>query len=601
MNDNRKIFFFALVLFTGLVFLGRLSLLQVFDSTYRSEAENNIIQRNVEFPFRGLILDRDGRIVAENTPSFTLQVIPKQVNSKQQAGIMEWLSLDQEEYDSRIKKAKSFSWYKPSNFVNLLPQNEFAALQDFIVDYDGFIVKPILRRSYPHSSLSGALGYVAEIDKERLDKQKKLGYEQGDMVGISGLELQYENDLFGNKGVRYEMVNVKGEVQGSFKSNQYDSAATPGKQLQISVDLELQKYAEYLMEGKRGSVVAIEPSSGEILSFVSAPFYDPNLLTGRDLGDNFKQLTLDSAKPLFNRPLMAAYPPGSIFKMVQALVALQSGVIVPSTRIKCNRNIIACHGSHTYEDLRGAIQYSCNPYFRQVYRLVLNQNRSENTFEDTRLGFEDWREMMTSFGLGSPLGIDLPNEKGGNIPSSNYYDKLYGRNSWKFSTIYSLSIGQGEILVVPIQMANLASIIANRGNYYPPHFIKSIAGKPEAIPETYQTKKYTMVDSNHFQVVVDAMEKVVESGTGFRAAVPGIKVCGKTGTAENPHGEDHSVFMAFAPKDDPKIAISVYVENSGQGARAAAGIAGLVMEKYLLGEIQRTYLEDYIKKGEFIY
>jgi penicillin-binding protein 2 len=601
MNENRRFFFFGLAVFIALIFLIRLSNLQVFDSTYRSEAENNIIQRNVEFPFRGLILDRNGKILAENTPSFTLQVIPKQLKSEQQSGICDWLKISEEDFEKKVKTAKSFSYYKPSNFVELLPQNEFASLEDFLVDFDGFIVKPILRRSYPHQSLSGALGYVAEINKDRLGKENHKAYSQGDMVGISGIELEYEDILFGKKGVKYEMVNVKGVVQGSFKDYQFDTAAFPGKNLTISVDLDLQQYAESLMKGKRGSVIAIEPSSGEILSFVSSPYYDPNLLTGRDLGSNFARMLEDTTKPLFNRPLMAAYPPGSIFKMVQAPVALQTGVITPATRITCNRNIIACHGSHTREDLQGAIQYSCNPYFRQVYRLVLNRNISENTYEDTRIGLNAWREKIVSFGFGYPLGIDLPNEKGGFIPDSPYYDKIYGKNRWKFSTIYSLAIGQGEILVVPIQMANLAAILANRGFYFRPHFIKKINDGETAIPEQYLQKRYTRVDSGYFQVVIDAMEKVVESGTGFRGAVPGLRVCGKTGTAENPHGEDHSVFIAFAPKDDPKIAISVYVENSGQGARAAAGIAGLLMQKYLLGKIQNPYLEDYILKGEFFY
>ncbi len=601
MNENRKYFFLGIAVLTALIFIVRLSVLQVFDSTYRSEAENNIIQRNIDFPFRGLIKDRKGRILAENMPSYTLQVIPRQMRKQQEESMMSWLDLSREEFNSKIEKARSFSYYKPSDFEKLLPQDEFSEIQDKLIDYDGVVVKPILRRAYPHQSLSGALGYVAEIDKEKLEKEKGKGYHQGDMVGISGLELEYEETLFGEKGVKYEMVNVKGESQGSFKAHEYDTTAIPGHDIAISIDLELQQYAEFLMDGRRGSVVAIEPASGEILTFVSAPFYDPNLLTGRDLGHNFSALTTDTTKPLFNRPLMAAYPPGSIFKLVQALVALQTGVITPVTRIRCNRNIIACHGAHTYEDLQGAIQYSCNPYFRQVLRRVLNQNESDNTYEDTRLGFEGWYDKITSFGFGNPLGIDLPNEKGGYIPPSSYYDKIYGRNRWKFSTIYSLAIGQGEILTVPIQMANLAAIIGNRGFYYPPHFIKSIDGDDAMVPAKYKEKITTAVEEKYFGVVVDAMAKVVEDGTGFRGAVPGLEVCGKTGTAENPHGEDHSVFIAFAPKDDPKIAISVYVENSGQGARAAAGIAGLVMEKYLLGEIQRKYLEEYILRGEFIY
>jgi penicillin-binding protein 2 len=444
------------------------------------------------------------------------------------------------------------------------------------------------------------LGYIAEISKTQLEKFNSSKYEQGDFIGKSGLESQYEEDLRGKKGVHYQMVNVRGVVKGKFKNGDYDTLSLPGKNIQTSLDLDLQQYAEWLMEGKRGSVVAIEPSTGEILTFISAPAYDPNVLAGRDFSKSFQILLEDTLKPLFVRPLMSPYPPGSIFKLAQALIGLQEGVITPQTRIRCNRNIIACHGEHYFEDLRGAIQFSCNSYFRESFRRMLNQNKDENTYKDSELGLTEWNKHIRSFGFGKKLGIDIPNEKGGFIPGTEYYDKLYGDNRWKFSTIYSLAIGQGEISIVPIQMANLAAILANRGYYYRPHFIKNIIGQDQ-IPETFQTKNYTTVDTTYFPIVIEAMNKVVNEGTGLRANVPGIEVCGKTGTAENPHGEDHSVFIAFAPMGNPQIAISVFVENSGQGGRAAAGIAGLIMEKYLLGEIKRFWLEDYIKKGEFIY
>jgi penicillin-binding protein 2 len=389
------------------------------------------------------------------------------------------------------------------------------------------------------------------------------------------------------------MVNVRGLEKGSFKEGRLDTLPQIGDNLISTIDIDLQQYGETLMTGKVGSLIAIEPSSGEILSFISAPSYDPNLLTGRSYSEYFKLLSTDSLKPLYNRPLMAMYRPGSIFKIIQALVALQEGVINKSTRLRCNRAIIGCHGPHTYEDLQGAITNSCNPYFVQVSRKMINQGEVEDTYEDTRIGLEKWRAHVASFGLGSPVGIDLPNEKGGMIPNVAYYDNAYKSKNWKFSNIQSISIGEGENLVVPLQMANFAAIVANRGYYIKPHLIKAIGDNNEPLPE-YSVKNYTTVDSKFFDVAVEAMAEVVRSGTGqYRAKLPDIEVCGKTGTVQNKNRPDHSVFIAFAPKDDPKIALSVYVEHGGQGARAGAAIAGLMIEKYLKGCTDRTHMEDY--------
>ena len=600
MSNNRKYFFIAVIVIIGLVFITRLFAIQVLESDYKLAAENNIIHRKVQFPFRGLILDRNDKVLVENEAAFDIMVVPKEVDEDQSDIFCEVFKIEKAYYQEQLSKAKRFSYVKPSIFIKQLPIDEFAAVEDQLVDFEGFYVSSRTVRSYPHQSLASALGYTGEISKEQLDKYHSSKYEQGDFIGKSGLESAYEENLRGVKGVKYQMVNVRGLVKGKFKNGVYDTLSSPGSTIKTSLDLDLQRYAEYLMQGKRGSVVAIEPKSGEILTFISAPSYDPNILAGRDFSKNYKGLLKDTLKPLFIRPLMSPYPPGSIFKLAQALIALQEGVIVPSTRIRCNRNIIACHGSHYNEDLRGAIQHSCNPYFRNTFRRIINQNKDENTYKDSELGLRIWNEHIRSFGFGSKLGIDIPNEKGGFIPQPEYYDKLYGDNRWKFSTIYSLAIGQGEISIVPIQMANMAVILANRGHYFIPHFIKDIDGESN-IPEEYTRKNFTSIDTAHFPIVIEAMNRVVKEGTGLRANVPGVDVCGKTGTAENPHGEDHSVFIAFAPMDDPKIAISVFVENSGQGGRAAAGIAGLVMEKYLLGEIKRTWLEDYIMKGEFIY
>jgi penicillin-binding protein 2 len=345
--------------------------------------------------------------------------------------------------------------------------------------------------------------------------------------------------------------------------------------------------------------VAIEPKTGEILAMISAPTYDPNILTGSQFGANYMNLNRDESKPLFNRPIMATYPPGSIFKIVQSLIGLQMGVLTPNTTYACNRSLVACHNHPSPVNLFGAIRNSCNPYYHQAYRAMINREVSSNTFKDTQIGLDQWRDKVLAFGLGGPLGLDMNNEKGGSIPTSNYYDRVYGQGRWRYSTIYSLSIGQGEMMVTPLQMANLAAIFANKGYYYTPHLIKAIDGDATGINPEYRTKREVGVDAHHFDLIQDAMAEAIY-GTAARAAISDIQIAGKTGTAQNPHGEDHSVFIAFAPKDDPKIAIAVYVENAGWGGRAAASTASLMIEKYIRGEITRPALEEYVLAGKFM-
>jgi penicillin-binding protein 2 len=355
-----------------------------------------------------------------------------------------------------------------------------------------------------------------------------------------------------------------------------------------------------LMKGKSGSIAAIEPSSGEVLALVSGPSYDPTLLTGKNYSSNFRLISTDTLKPLFNRPLMAQYRPGSIFKIAQAMTALQEKVIAPETRINCDKSLIGCHNGHDNQDLRGAIANSCNPYFLGVLRRMLNKGVSTSPFEDTRIGLGEWNKHINSFGFGDRLGIDLPNEKGGLIPTPAYYDRAYNNRPWKFSNIYSIAIGEGENLVVPIQMANFAATIANRGFYYVPHLVKGIGKDKKPLPK-YAEKHFTTIDSSYFLIAVDAMQQVVDAGTGqYWAKIPDVVVCGKTGTVQNDPLPAHSVFIAFAPRDNPKIAISVYVEDAGSGARAAGGIASLMIEKYLYGKTKRQHIEDYILVGKFL-
>lgn len=600
-NSNRKYIIRGAILLIAVVFTVKLFSIQVLSTTYRDKAESNIVEREIRYPFRGLVYDRNGKLIVFNAPVYDLEVIPKEVALEDTLSFCRLFGITKEEFIEKMEKAKDYSYVKPSVFIKQISNRTFATVQDYLINYPGFRIQARTNRAYTHRSLANALGYIGEISKYQLEQDSTNYYRQGDYIGISGIESMYEKQLRGKRGVKYKMVNVRGIEKGAFKDGAMDTLSIPGENLQSTVDIDLQEYAETLMMGKRGSVVAIEPKTGEVLTFVTAPSYDPNMLSGREYSKNFSKLLADTAKPLYNRPLMGAFPPGSIFKTVQALVGLQEGVITPQTRFYCDRSIIACHGPHTNEDLKGAIEVSCNPYFWNTYRRILNQGASENTFVDTEIGLEKWRRHVMSFGMGQPLGIDLPNERGGYVPAPELYDKIYGDNRWKFSTIYSNAIGQGELQIVPLQMANLAAIIANRGYYITPHLIKAIGddGKPL---ERYREKHYTTVDPEHFDVVVEAMHDVVERGTGsYRAKLKGIEVCGKTGTVQNSQGEDHSVFIAFAPKDDPQIALAVYVENAGQGARAAAGISGLMIEKYLKGCTDRTYMEEYILKGDFIY
>lgn len=604
MNEGRKDIIQVLVVFIALVFLIKLFVIQVLDSKYEELADSNAILRQVDYPVRGLIYDRNGKLLVYNTPEYDLQVVTKEIKNLDTAAFCKVFRLTPEELKKAFKELKQKKEYSPvklTTFLTQLSNDDFARVQDRLDDFPGFYIQARSTRSYTTSAFANALGYVSQISKPQLERDSSKIYKQGDYIGQSGIESYYEKYLSGQRGVRYKMRDVDGIDKGSFRDGKLDTVSVPGLNLTTTVDLDLQLYGEFLMRGKAGSIVAIEPATGEILAFVSGPSYDPNLLTGKYYSENFKSISSDTTKPLFNRPLMAQYRPGSIFKIAQAMVALQEGVITPDTRVVCNRTIINCHGAHSNEDLRGAITHSCNPYFHNVLRRMLNKGKVNDPFEDTRIGLEEWNTHIRSFGFGSPLGIDLPNEKSGLVPNPKFYDRAYGGRPWKFSNIYSIAIGEGENLVVPLQMANFAAIVANRGYYYTPHLVKSIGDSGKPLPQ-YQLKHYTTIDSANFIVAVDAMQNVVQGGTGqYRASLKDIIVCGKTGTVENnPPLADHSVFIAFAPRDNPRIAVSVYVEDAGQGARAAASIASLMIEKYLLGQTQRKHIEDYVLRGDFL-
>ncbi|UII28836.1 penicillin-binding protein 2 [Fulvivirga maritima] len=603
MNESRKNIIQMVVVAVAVIFLVKLFSIQVLDDKYAQAATSNIIHKVIEYPYRGTIRDRNGKLIVYNTPQFDLTITPKEVRVLDTAKFCDLFEITKEELKTKyatLKAGKGFSYVKPNPFIKQLSERDLARIQDYLIDFPGFDVQARTSRAYTYPVLANALGYVSEINKRQLDRDTADYYHQGDYIGQSGLEAYYEDQLRGKRGVRFKKRNVRGIEMGDFEDGKFDTLAVRGENLITTIDIDLQRYGEELMKGKSGSIVAIEPSTGEILSLVSGPSYDPNELSGKEYSKNYYRISSDSLKPLFNRPLMAQYRPGSIFKIIQAMVGLQEGVITKQTYIPCIKYPMNCHYHGAGETLVGAITHSCNPYFYNVMKRMVNQGVSEDPFEDTRIGIKKWNDYIESFGLGSPLGIDLPSEKSGMVPSVAYYDRAYNGRPWKFSNIYSISIGEGENLVVPIQMANFAALVANRGYYYIPHLVKSVGDSGEPLPR-FKEKHHTMVDDKYFDIAVEAMANVIKEGTGqYRAKLKDIEVCGKTGTVQNDPLPDHSVFIAFAPRDNPKIAVSVYVENAGQGARAAASIASLMIEKYLLGGTERPNIEAYVKKGDFL-
>jgi penicillin-binding protein 2 len=596
--SDRKYIIISIVVVLGLIFLSRLFYVQILDEKYALSADNNAIKKKTIYPARGIIYDRNGKILVANDVAYDLMVIPRQVKNIDTTRFCDLLQISKEDFEKRIKKAAKYSRYKASLFLGQIPKKEFAYLQETLYEFKGFYTQERTLRRYPYHSGALNLGDIGEVNRKDLDRDEY--YRSGDYIGKSGIEKYYEKELRGKKGVEYLLVDVLNRAKGSYKDGRFDTLAINGKNLFTSLDAELQVYGEQLMNNKLGSIVAIEPSSGEILSLVSSPAYDPALLVGRNRGKNFNKLVTDSLKPLYNRALMAAYPPGSTFKMINALIALDVDVVSIETEFFCAGTVakpIKCSHNHiTPLAMIYGIQQSCNPYFWNTFRATLNNPRIGNV----KKGYESWYNKVRSFGLGQKFNTDLMYEKAGNVPSVAYYDKVY-RGSWNALTVRSLSIGQGELLITPLQLANLTAAIANRGFYYPPHLVKSVGTKDNFISK-YNEKQVVDIKPEHFEPIIDGMEKVVQiGGTARRGALDSIPVCGKTGTVQNPHGKDHSVFIAFAPKDNPKIAIAVVVENAGNyGGTWAAPIASLMMEKYLNGKVVRKKKEKRILEADLI-
>ncbi|TAF67715.1 MAG: penicillin-binding protein 2 [Cytophagales bacterium] len=615
MNEQRRWIILAIFAFVGLVFLLKLFSIQVLSEEYRLAAEANAIKKTIKHPHRGLIYDRNGKLLVANEPIFTIMVIPNQVrlqSTQDTLTICQLFKITLKEFNTKMKKAKETPRI-PSVFIKQISQLEFAKIQDRLIDFSGFYAELKTIRTYPSVSLAHVLGYIGEITKGQLDKDTTHSYVPGDYIGISGIEASYEKELRGRLGVKYTLVDAQGNDKGAYNSGISDTLAKAGKDLTLTIDVDLQQYAEKIMSNKRGSIVAIEPNTGEILAMVSSPTYDPNMLiVGKSFIKNYANLSKDDERPLFNRPVMALYPPGSTFKVVQALVGLQEEVLVPETRLLCDWNLVKCHPHGSPANVHESIQYSCNPYYFKVFRRIIYQNKivkqkindsvtvmKELPDGDGRIGLNKWNEYMHRFGLGERIGVDLPNDLGGFMPNFAFYNKKHGEGNWQFNNIYSLGIGQGEMSIVPLQMANIAAIIANKGYFYTPHLVKSIGKDGHKRPE-YTQKRETGIDKKHFDVVIRAMRDVVYAGTvNPQGILYDLVMCGKTGTVQNPHGEDHSVFIAFAPMDNPKIAIAVYVENGGFGGAVSAPIASLIIEKYIKGEVSRTGIEASMMNATF--
>jgi penicillin-binding protein 2 len=596
--EQRKFIVISSFLIIAIIFLMRLFYIQVIDDSYVSSADNQALRFVTKYPARGIVYDRAGEILVLNQAAYDLMVVPVLVGDVDTAIICALLEIEKDIFIERMEQARSFSRYRASIFKKQMTSEEYSRVAERLYQFKGFYGQKRSLRIYPDSIAAHVLGYIGEVNQRHLDQD--TFYRSGDFVGISGIERQYETALRGQRGREVLMVDVHNTVQGKYEDGALDVEATAGENLNLSLDLQIQKYGELLMQNKKGSIVAIEPKTGEVLCLISSPTYDPNLLVGVKRAANYKLLSEnDSLDPLFNRALMAKYPPGSIFKIIQSLIGLQDGVISENTGIACNKALVGCHNHPNAQNLRQAIQMSCNPYYHQVFKRLINRGESKSYFEDSALGLDRWEKQVHRFGLGERLALDLPSLKSGSVPNVELYDRIYGSRRWAFSTIYSLSIGQGELEVVPLQMANFAATIANRGYYIDPHLIK----EPLSTQSNATWKKHnTGIDSVHFLPIVEAMQWVVErpGGTARKARIDSIEVCGKTGTAENPHGKDHSVFIAFAPKENPTIAIAVYVENAGFGGTWAAPISSLIIEKYLKGTIADTAKENRIFRADLI-
>lgn len=587
--EKRKYIIGGFITLIVIIYLFRLFSIQVGDDKYKESAESNAFVKRVIYPARGLIYDRNGKLVVFNKPAYDVMIIPKDVKDFDTVALCSALEITRDELKEKWEEMKNprknpgYSAYTPQKLISHLSQESYGRLQEKLYLFPGFFIQKRAVREYSYHTAGNVLGNIREVSAN--DIKDDHYYRRGDYTGDLGIEKSYENALRGTKGVEILMKDALGRIKGRYEDGIHDIAPKSGHNLTLSLDIDLQEYGEKLMKGKIGAIVAIEPSTGEILCLVSSPSYDPALLVGKERGKNYGLLKDDEAKPLFDRALQGAYPPGSTFKPTQGLIFLQEGIINLSTAYPCyhgyvNGLRVGCHGHASPISLKPALQTSCNAYFCWGFKNMIDKRGTKVVDQ-----FEKWKNYLVEMGYGYRLGVDLPSENRGFIPNAEYYSKRKGAK-WGANSVISVSIGQGEVLATPLQIANLSATIANRGYFYTPHVVKEIADS--VIDPKYKEKRQPHIDKKYYEDVAEGMRMAVLGGTCRTANLPDIEVCGKTGTAQNPHGKDHSVFMGFAPYRNPKIAVAVYVENAGFGATYGVPIGSLIIEKYLNGEISQA-------------
>lgn len=584
--EKRKYVIAGFIILIVGIYIYRLFALQLGDNEYKINAESNAFLKRTLYPARGVIYDRNGELVVFNQPAYDLMLIPKDVESFDTLALCQALNITPEQLREKWAEMKDthknpgYSAYTAQKLISHLSQEDYGRLQEKLYLFPGFYIQKRTIRQYEHHAAANVLGNIREVSAADLERDGY--YRSGDYTGDLGVEKSYEQYLRGVKGEEILMKDALGRVKGKYEDGKYDVAPRSGRNLTLSIDIELQEYGERLMEGKNGAIVCIEPETGEILALVTSPSYDPALLLGRERGKNYARLTNDPRKPLFDRALQAAYPPGSTFKPTQAMILLQEGIINTGTPFPCSRGYhngltVGCHPHASPITVKPALQTSCNAFFCWGFKYMIDKPGTSASDQLTK-----WKDYLVEMGYGYKLGVDLPSESRGFIPNADYYSKAY-KGRWSGNTIISVSIGQGEVLATPIQIANLAATIANRGWFYTPHVVKEI--QDTVIPEQYRTKHRPHIDPKWYETVAEGMRMAVLGGTCKKANLPDIEVCGKTGTAQNPHGQDHSAFMGFAPYHNPKIAVAVYVENAGYGAAFGVPIGTLMIQKYLKGSI----------------
>lgn len=597
----RKIALPAVIIISSLIFIIRIFYLQVIDDSLKLKSENNAIKKIFDFPERGYIYDRNGKLLVANQPSYDIMVVPREIKNIDTLEFCKLLHISKADFIRKVKKARVYSPMLPSVFLAQLNKAEYAAFQEKERKFEGFYSQKRSLRDYQVKDCANIFGFITQVNDAILKKNEY--YNSGDLIGKQGVEQEYEEILRGIKGVKYLLRDKHNKIIGPYKEGEFDTIAQQGKDLTLTIDHEIQKYGTELMVNKRGGIVAIEPKTGEILALVSAPTYDPAMLVGRQRSKNYTALYNDSiSKPLYDRGLQATYPPGSPFKIITGLIGLQEGVIDEQSVFYCNHGanfgrFMGCHcGLHELQ-LNNGIYKSCNSYFGNTYKRTIEK------YKNSYYSVDNWSKHVKSFGLGQYLGTDMPIGAKGLVPTSKMYKKMYKGAPIRSSYIISNAIGQGEILTSPMQLANMMATVANRGYYYTPHIVKNI--KDQKLDKKFTTRHYTTIDKQYYEPVIQGLEDVYNHGTASGFRVEGIKICGKTGTAENKirvggktyQLKDHSIFVAFAPRDNPKIAIAVFIENSGYGATWAGPIATLMIEKYINGKISRTDLEERMLKG----